>query len=58
MHELLTLLGHLLVTFAKLLRPGGVSAVAAESLLFRQEYLWIPGGEPIGNVIALDPVGG
>ena len=30
--ELLILTIHLLVTFARLLRPGGVRAVAAESL--------------------------
>ena len=30
MRELLILAIHLLVTFAKLLRPGGVRAVAAE----------------------------
>ena len=33
MRELLILAIHLLVTFAKLVRPGGVRAVAAESLL-------------------------
>jgi len=33
MREILILAIHLLVTFAKLLRPGGVRAVAAESLL-------------------------
>ena len=33
MREILILAIHLLVTIAKLLRPGGVRAVAAESLL-------------------------
>jgi transposase InsO family protein len=37
--ELLILLVHLLVTFAKLLRPGGVRAVAAESLLLKHQLL-------------------
>lgn len=39
MRELLILAIHLLVTFAKLLRPGGVRAVAAESLLLRHQLL-------------------
>ena len=37
MRELLTLAIHLLVTYAKLLRPGGVRAVAAESLLLKHQ---------------------
>ena len=39
MRELLILAVHLLVTFAKLLGPGGVRAVAAESLLFKHQLL-------------------
>src|SRR5437773_7251514 len=39
MRELLSLVIHLLVTFAKLLRPGGVRAVAAESLLLKHQLL-------------------
>jgi putative transposase len=39
MRELLILAIHLFVTFAKLLRPGGVRAVAAESLLLKQQLL-------------------
>ncbi len=39
MRELLILAIHLLVTFAKLLRPGGVRAVAAESLLRKHQLL-------------------
>jgi hypothetical protein len=35
MRDLLLLAIHLLVTLAKLLRPGGVRAVAAESLLLK-----------------------
>jgi hypothetical protein len=35
MRELLILAIHLLVTVAKLVRPGGARAVAAESLIFR-----------------------
>jgi hypothetical protein len=37
--ELLILVFHLLVTAAKLLRPGGVRAVAAESLLLKHQLL-------------------
>jgi transposase InsO family protein len=37
--ELLILAVHLLVTFAKFLRPGGVRAVAAESLLLKHQLL-------------------
>src|SRR6266516_2535205 len=39
MRELLILVIYLLVTFAKLLGPGGVRAVAAESLLLRHQLL-------------------
>jgi hypothetical protein len=39
MRELLLLAIHLLVTFAKLVRPGGVRAVAAESLLLKHQRL-------------------
>jgi putative transposase len=39
MRELLILAIHLLVTFAKLLRPGGARAVAAESLLLKHQLL-------------------
>jgi len=39
MRELVILVVHLLVTFAKLLRPGGVRAVAAESLLLKHQLL-------------------
>jgi len=39
MRELLILAVHLLVTFAKMLRPGGVRAVAAESLLLRHQLV-------------------
>jgi putative transposase len=39
MRDLLLLAVHLLVTFAKLLRPGGVRAVAAESLLLKHQLL-------------------
>jgi transposase InsO family protein len=41
MRELLILAIHLLVTFAKLLRPGGVRALAAESLLLKHQLLII-----------------
>jgi len=40
--ELLVLAVHLLVTFAKLLHPGGVRAVVAESLLLKHQL-------PIGS---------
>ena len=39
MREILILVVHLLVTIAKLLRPGGVRAVAAESLLLKHQLL-------------------
>src|SRR4030088_747616 len=39
MRDLFILAVHLLVTFAKLLRPGGVRAVAAESLLLKHQLL-------------------
>ena len=39
MRDLLTLTIHLLVTCMKLLRPGGVRAVAAESLLLKHQML-------------------
>ena len=39
MRDLLLLAMHLFVTLAKLLRPGGVRAVAAESLLLKQQLL-------------------
>ena len=39
MREILILAIHLLVTVAKLLRPGGVRAVAAESLLLKHQLL-------------------
>lgn len=39
MRELVLLAIHLLVTLAKLLRPGGVRAVAAESLLLKHQIL-------------------
>ena len=39
MRDLLVLAVHLLVTWAKLLRPGGVRAVAAESLLLKHQLL-------------------
>jgi len=39
MRDLFILLGHLLTTIAKLLRRGGVRAVAAESVLLKQQLL-------------------
>ena len=39
MREFLLLAIHLIVTLAKLLRPGGVRAVAAESLLLKHQLL-------------------
>jgi hypothetical protein len=39
MRDLLILAIHLLVTFAKLLRPGGARRVAAESLLLKRQLL-------------------
>lgn len=42
MRECLVLAIRLLVTLAKLLQPGGVKAVAAESLLLRQQLIPLP----------------
>ena len=39
MRDLLLLAIHLVVTIAKLLRPRGVRAVAAESLLLKQQLI-------------------
>jgi hypothetical protein len=39
MRELAILLVHLIATLAKCLRPGGVRAVAAESLLLKQQLI-------------------
>ena len=39
MRDLLILAIHLLVTVAKLFRPGGVRAIAAESLLLKHQLL-------------------
>ncbi len=39
MRDLLILVIHLVVTFAKLLRPGGVRAVTAESLALKHQLL-------------------
>ena len=41
MKDLLMLLVHLLTTVAKLLGPGGVRAVVADSLLMKQQLLVI-----------------
>src|SRR5712675_3365018 len=39
MPDLFSLIAHLLVTLAKLARPGGLRAVAAESLAVKQQLL-------------------
>jgi hypothetical protein len=39
MRLLFSLIAHLLVTFARLARPGGLGAVAAESLLVKHQLL-------------------
>jgi hypothetical protein len=39
MRDLLVLAIHLLVTLAKLLRPGGVRRLAAESILLKHQLL-------------------
>lgn len=41
MRELLILVVHLFVSIAKMLRPGGVRAVAAESLRLKQQLIII-----------------
>ena len=40
MRDLVLLAIHMFVTFAKLLRPGGVRAVAAVSLLLKQQFIF------------------
>src|SRR5258708_22911884 len=39
MRELFSLIAHLLVTLARLARPGGLGTVAAESLAVKQQLL-------------------
>ena len=39
MKDLLILLAHLLTTIAKLLGPGGVKTIVADSLLMKQQLL-------------------
>ena len=39
MKHFFILLGHLLTTLAKLLRPGGARAIVAESVLLKQQLL-------------------
>ena len=39
MRLLFSLIAHLLVTFARLARPGGLGAVAAESLAVKHQLL-------------------
>jgi hypothetical protein len=39
MRDLLILAIHLVVTFANLLRPGGIRAVAAESLVLKHQLM-------------------
>lgn len=41
MRDLLSLLAHLLTTFATLLGPGGVKTVVAQKLLLKQQLLMI-----------------
>jgi hypothetical protein len=41
MKDLLILLAHLLTTISKLLGPGGARAVVADSLLMKQQLLFI-----------------
>ena len=48
MMHLLTLAVHLLATIAKLVRPGGVRAVVAESLLLKHQLVISPPGTATG----------
>jgi hypothetical protein len=43
MKDLLLLIVHLLTTIAKLLAPGGIRAVVAESLLLKHQLLIVNG---------------
>ena len=49
MRDLLLLATHLFVTIVKLLHPGGVRAVVAESLLFKQQlsFRQVPSDGPV-----------
>ena len=56
MRDLLILTIHLVVTIAKLLRPGGVHAVAAESLALKQQLLIVNHTrQRASNLTTLDP---
>jgi hypothetical protein len=57
--ELLILVIHLFVTFAKILRPGGIRALAAESLLLKHQLLISNRSRlRVPNLCTLDRVGG
>ncbi|MBA3493563.1 MAG: hypothetical protein H0T87_05445 [Gammaproteobacteria bacterium] len=43
MKELFVLIAHLLATLVKFARPGGVRAVAAESMTLKHQCLWCSG---------------
>jgi hypothetical protein len=45
MRQLFILIAHLLVTLAKLARPGSVGAVAAESLAVKHQLLIMKGAQ-------------
>jgi hypothetical protein len=51
MRDLLILAIHLLVTFAKLLRPGGVRAIVAESLALKHQLLMESSGGDPGDTV-------
>jgi hypothetical protein len=57
MRELTILFIHLIVTAAKLMRPGGGRGVVAESLLLKQQLLFlIRGRERASNLRPIDRV--
>jgi transposase InsO family protein len=54
MRLLFSLIAHLLVTFARLARPGGLGAVAAESLLVKHQLLIMKRARRVPNLTSWD----
>src|ERR1700687_3991352 len=57
MREVFILIAHLLVTLAKLARPGGLGAVAAESLAVKHQLLIMKRQRRAPNLASLDRLG-
>ena len=54
MRLLFSLIAHLLVTFARLAKPGGLGAVAAESLLVKHQLLIMKRARRVPNLTSWD----